>query len=457
MDIPAVTHKEQEAPVQGLGLKLFITGEERPESARAVARFREMLQDYDLPASSVQVVDIERAPQTAKEAQVIGTPALVRESPFPKKSIIGDLSDATVVLQALDLPITKKRYAASVAESPKKLLIPGETGRTELKTVRVLMIAFDPVVQEELRTILTMDYGIALLPDAADADEALLQLKRASDQGRPIHIVLTETRTSTLDGIQATKLIKEQFPEVAVLVLTENLNDSYVIDAIHAGAGGYIFLKDMAPEQLLQGIQRVVMGGIQMKRELLHTAVENLIQNGQKTLAERTTETAHLTKREVDVLRLLGHRDSNNAISETLDITLDTTKKHVRNVIDKMVQERTADLEKTAKDLKKEVSIRQQAEEELRELSHRLVKIQDDERNAVVRELHEEVAQVLAYLTMLIHKTKQAPIDANFKELTTTPMDTILGKRAFRMGFSVLFPILPGKTAIFLGMGGIFL
>ncbi|MFO7462014.1 MAG: circadian clock KaiB family protein [Desulfatiglandales bacterium] len=277
MDIPAVTHKEQEAPVQGLGLKLFITGEERPESARAVARFREMLQDYDLPASSVQVVDIERAPQTAKEAQVIGTPALVRESPFPKKSIIGDLSDATVVLQALDLPITKKRYAASVAESPKKLLIPGETGRTELKTVRVLMIAFDPVVQEELRTILTMDYGIALLPDAADADEALLQLKRASDQGRPIHIVLTETRTSTLDGIQATKLIKEQFPEVAVLVLTENLNDSYVIDAIHAGAGGYIFLKDMAPEELLQGIQRVVMGGIQMKRELLHTAVENLM------------------------------------------------------------------------------------------------------------------------------------------------------------------------------------
>ena len=109
MDIPAVTHKEQEAPVQGLGLKLFITGEERPESARAVARFREMLQDYDLPASSVQVVDIERAPQTAKESQVIGTPALVRESPLPKKSIIGDLSDATVVLRALDLPITKKR------------------------------------------------------------------------------------------------------------------------------------------------------------------------------------------------------------------------------------------------------------------------------------------------------------------------------------------------------------
>jgi DNA-binding NarL/FixJ family response regulator len=64
--------------------------------------------------------------------------------------------------------------------------------------------------------------------------------------------------------------------------------------------------------------------------------VENLIQNGRKTLAERTAEAAHLTEREVDVLRLMGNGDSNKIISATLGITLDTTKKHVRNVIDKM-------------------------------------------------------------------------------------------------------------------------
>jgi DNA-binding NarL/FixJ family response regulator len=202
--------------------------------------------------------------------------------------------------------------------------------------VRVLMIDFNPVVREGLRAILAMDYGIELIPDAADVDQALLQLKQASDLGRPVNVVLTEARTSTLDGIQATRLIKEQFPEVAVLVLTENMNDSYVIDAIHTGAAGYIFLKDMAPEELLQGIQRVVMGGIQMKTELLHTALENLIQNGRKTLANRTADTAHLTGREVDVLTLLGNGYSNKIIAEALGITLDTAKKHVRNVIDKM-------------------------------------------------------------------------------------------------------------------------
>ncbi|NLE08108.1 MAG: response regulator transcription factor, partial [Dehalococcoidales bacterium] len=53
-------------------------------------------------------------------------------------------------------------------------------------------------------------------------------------------------------------------------------------------------------------------------------------------LAERTTEAAHLTEREVDVLRLMGNGESNKIIAETLGITLDTTKKHVRNVIDKL-------------------------------------------------------------------------------------------------------------------------
>jgi DNA-binding NarL/FixJ family response regulator len=205
-----------------------------------------------------------------------------------------------------------------------------------LKNLGVLMIGFSPVVREGLQAILTKDEGIVVIEDARDGTEVLQRIKRASDRGQPVNVVLTESRNGKVDGVQATRLIKDEFPEIAVLVLTENMNDSYVIDAIHAGAGGYIFLEDMAPQELLQSIHRVVQGGMQMKTELLHTAVENLIQNGRKTLAERTAEAAHLTGREVDVLRLMGNVDSNKNIAETLSITLDTTKKHVRNVIDKL-------------------------------------------------------------------------------------------------------------------------
>jgi len=211
-----------------------------------------------------------------------------------------------------------------------------EDTQRKYKNLGVLMIDFSPVVREGLQAILAKDGSIILIGTAQDETEALQYIRRAKNQRQPVNVVLTETRSGTVDGVQITRLIKDEFPEVAVLVLTENLNDTYVIDAIHAGAGGYIFLHDMSPEMLLQSIHRVVEGGSQITTALLHTAVENLIQNGRKTLAERTAEAAHLTEREVDVLRLMGNGDSNKIISATLGITLDTTKKHVRNVIDKM-------------------------------------------------------------------------------------------------------------------------
>ena len=209
---------------------------------------------------------------------------------------------------------------------------------TQLKSNKlgILMIGFSPVVRAGLQAILTKDKRLELIGDAPDGYDALLYIKRLHDRGQTVNVILTETRNSGLDGVLATRVIKDEFPEIAILVLTDNLNDTYVIDAIHAGAGGYIFLKDMTPDELLLSIYRVVEGGMQIKMALLHKAVENLIQNGRKTLAERTTEAAHLTEREIDVLRLMGNGDSNKIMAETLGITLDTTKKHVRNVIDKL-------------------------------------------------------------------------------------------------------------------------
>jgi DNA-binding NarL/FixJ family response regulator len=202
--------------------------------------------------------------------------------------------------------------------------------------LRVLIVNFSPVVREGLQAILAQDEGIELADHVNDGEEAVAQIGRSYRQGRPVNVVLTETRNGHMDGVQATRQIKDEFPDTAVLVLTENVNDVYVIDAIHAGAGGYIFLQEMTASILLQSVHRVVEGGTQMTTAVLRNAVENLLQNGQKTLAERTAEAAHLTEREVDVLRLMGNGDSNGEIAANLGITMDTAKKHVRNVIDKL-------------------------------------------------------------------------------------------------------------------------
>jgi DNA-binding NarL/FixJ family response regulator len=171
------------------------------------------------------------------------------------------------------------------------------TEKRKTDRLGVLLIGFNAVVREGLRAILSKEDEIEVVGDVSNGSEALQCIKESIDRGRPINVVLTETSNGIVDGVQATRLIKDEFPEVAVMVLTENLNDS---------------------------------------SELLHTAVENLILNGRKTLAERTAEAAHLTEREVDVLRLMGNGDSNKVIATALGITLDTTKKHIRNVIDKM-------------------------------------------------------------------------------------------------------------------------
>ncbi len=210
------------------------------------------------------------------------------------------------------------------------------------KTVRVMLVGFSPVVRAGLQAILATDQKIQevrleVVPAVAmNEKEALLQMKQYYAQRQAIDVVLTETQGSELDGAQATRLIKEEFLGVSVLVLTESVNDSNVIDAIQAGAGGYIFLKDMPPAMLLESIHRVIEGGTQMKTELLRNAVNALIENGRKTLAERTAEAAHLTPREIDVLRLMANGDTNKAIAENLSISEDTTKKHVKNVVGKL-------------------------------------------------------------------------------------------------------------------------
>ncbi len=204
------------------------------------------------------------------------------------------------------------------------------------KTLRVLLIGFSPVICEGLSAILTKDPTIEVSGTATDAQEALRQLREAAGDKRPVNIVLTETRNANIDGVEVTRLIKEGYPTTAVMVLTEHHNDAHVIDAIHAGADGLMFLKDMSATVLLESIHRVAEGGTQMKTSLLRAAVDALLLNGRRTLAERTTEAAHLTVREGDGLRLMGNGESNKAIGEALGITLDTSKKHVRNVIDKL-------------------------------------------------------------------------------------------------------------------------
>lgn len=110
------------------------------------------------------------------------------------------------------------------------------------------MINSNPVAREGLLAIIYKDEGIETIATVASRYEALQYIRQVRKLEKPVDVVLTETRNGKLDGVQITRQIKDEFPEIAVLILTENPNDSFVIDAIHAGAGGYVFLQDMEPK-----------------------------------------------------------------------------------------------------------------------------------------------------------------------------------------------------------------
>ena len=203
-------------------------------------------------------------------------------------------------------------------------------------TIKVMLIDFHPVTQAGLRAILGSDDSIHVVGEAADGVQAVRFLKELAARGLPVDVVLTETRTEQMDGVLATRLIKEEFPETVVLVLAERDLDAYVIDTIYAGASGFLFLKDTSPEVLLRSIHRALEGGTQMAAALLYDAVSQFLQNGRKTLAERTAEAANLTAREINVLRLMGNGDSNKMIAESLSIGLDTVKRHISNITAKL-------------------------------------------------------------------------------------------------------------------------
>ncbi len=334
MNTKTTAHEIQKSPTPRLSLKLFIVGG-RPESALAIVRLRKILHDHNLQSSKVQIVDIQKEPQLAKESQVVGTPMLVKEFPLPRKVVVGDLSDVDVILGALGLPAAKNQQVYNFLDSSQEPPVHIDSLSTDLQTIRVMLINFSPVVGSGIRTMLEKDNEIEVAPGAMDIEQTLAQLKMAYEQGLSINVALIKIRPGDFDGIAATQLIKKQFPEVSVILISEHDDHSNVIPGIMAGAGVHLFLKDVSTGNLSDSIHWVRTVSASMNTSLLRRALA-LMKSGQNTVESRTIDAAHLTEREVDVLRLMGSGVSNIAISKTLGISVDTAKKHSAHIIKKL-------------------------------------------------------------------------------------------------------------------------
>ncbi len=202
--------------------------------------------------------------------------------------------------------------------------------------VRVLIVDDHEVVREGLRAILEDEEGIEVVGEAGDGAEALSIARQVTPD-----LVLMDINMPRMDGVEATRRMKSLFPATSVVVITVFDDEAHVIDAIRAGAAGYI-LKDCSRDLVVHTVKAVNAGAALLEPDLLRQALESVASHPTQPAPEMTQGAETLTPRELDVLRLIVDGLTNRQIASRLHLSEDTVKKHVQSVIAKLqVSDRT--------------------------------------------------------------------------------------------------------------------
>lgn len=205
-------------------------------------------------------------------------------------------------------------------------------------TIRVLLVDDQALFREGLRTLLSLQEGIEIVGEAGNGEEALA----AAAELRP-DVILMDLRMPVLDGVAATRKLKENGNSGRVIVLTTFDDDETIFDGLRAGAVGYL-LKDVSSEKLVEALRATAKG-----ESFLQPSIAAKVLAEFNRLEERAAAppwaadlVEPLSERELEILGLLAGGDSNKEIAAHLFITEGTVKNHVTNILGKLgVRDRT--------------------------------------------------------------------------------------------------------------------
>lgn len=201
--------------------------------------------------------------------------------------------------------------------------------------VRLVICDDQTVVREGLAAILGTDAEIQVVGLASDGRE----VQRVVAETRP-DLVLMDLKMPIMNGIQATYHLRRDYPNLPVLVLTTYADDEWVLDAVRAGAAGYL-LKDTRRDDLIAAIKGTAQG-----RTYLDPSVAALVMKqaavSTAPAARQRTEVEALTEREREILRLLAQGHSNPEIARRLHLAAGTVRNYVSTILQKLgVSDRT--------------------------------------------------------------------------------------------------------------------
>jgi DNA-binding NarL/FixJ family response regulator len=200
--------------------------------------------------------------------------------------------------------------------------------------IRVCLVDDQTLIRQGIRSLLDLADGIEVVAEAADGEEALAVIADTQPD-----VVLLDIRMPRLDGIGTLRALAERQALPATLVLTTFDDDEAVLEAVRAGARGYL-LKDVTLEQVVEAIQTLAGGGTLIQPAITAGLLQRLAEHPPSF--ERLDRPDPLTSREVEILRLLAGGYSNREIGRALHLTEGTVKNHVSNLLWKLgVRDRT--------------------------------------------------------------------------------------------------------------------
>ena len=205
-----------------------------------------------------------------------------------------------------------------------------------MERIKVLIVDDHRVVREGLSAILQSKESIQVLGEAQDGQEAVEKARSLLPD-----VILMDVSMPKMTGVEATRIIKREFPHIGIIALTMYEEQQYIFDLVRGGATGYL-LKDSDSDQIVKAIQSVYRGD-----SLIHPAVASKILAEFSLLAQKKGKKSgwvehDLTDREITVLRLVADGKTNKEIANNLDLSEKTVKNHVRNIFHKLqVYDRT--------------------------------------------------------------------------------------------------------------------
>jgi DNA-binding NarL/FixJ family response regulator len=201
------------------------------------------------------------------------------------------------------------------------------------KPARLVIVDDHELARAGLRSMLMGAPGLEVVGEAANGREALALCRRL----RP-DLALIDVRMPDLDGLATTRAIKQEYPETSVIIVTIYENPDYLLDALKAGAAGYV-LKEATRRELLTTVRRVLQGESVLNGDVAASLIKRLIDEMSHPAALPAEQ---LTAREHEVLELLAQGHTNREIAHQLNVSVGTVKVHVEHIIGKLnVTDRT--------------------------------------------------------------------------------------------------------------------